>query len=562
MRINATTNVWEISIDGGTNWTSTGVKATGDKGATGAQGDAIFAADGIDYTSDPDNVTFTLADGATTITLPRKNSVIVAFESYEIVDAIVGIGCPDINVVMPDADTYTSVMAKIECSGGTSIDVKTRAAGSTWSAEIIKGAENKVSIKVTPAVDAKEGDVAILTVSVVTKTGALTSASRTIQLTSNPIEPSGDTYAITSVSQLGWVLDQINNTADFLIGKTLELESDLDLTGYHLKPIGAKDDGKYAVFTGTFDGKNHTVRGVNIKRNLNRHVGFFSVVEATGVVQNLNIEGSIVNDNGDGTSSGGLYTGGIVGFNKGRIINCSFKGSVNSYNIWHTGGIVGVNAEGLVAGCRYLASEGGFVRSNGPDIPDYSNGYTGGIVGYNYSGTANAYIIGCYNTGRVKGSSRAGGIVGESFGTAPNLTVIVGCYNQGVVTSEDKGSEVGGIAGAIGSSIIQACYNTGSISRSDGTDADVGAIMGRDVTLDAADLLNTNYWLTGSAPQGYSNIPENQVVDCVSQSEAELNSQETINALNAAIDAWNVVNNNLCDYKYVAGAPYPVLVKK
>ena len=56
VRINAGTNEWEISTDGGTNWTTTGVKATGD------QGDAIFAKDGVDNTHE-DYVVFTLADG-------------------------------------------------------------------------------------------------------------------------------------------------------------------------------------------------------------------------------------------------------------------------------------------------------------------------------------------------------------------------------------------------------------------------------------------------------------------------------------------------------------------
>ncbi len=38
VRINSTTNEWEISIDGGVNYTSTGVKATGEKGADGQNG--------------------------------------------------------------------------------------------------------------------------------------------------------------------------------------------------------------------------------------------------------------------------------------------------------------------------------------------------------------------------------------------------------------------------------------------------------------------------------------------------------------------------------------------
>ena len=67
VRIDPTSNEWEISTDGGDTWTSTGVKATGDKGE---QGDAIFAKDGIDYTTSAEYVKFTLADG-TTIQVPK-----------------------------------------------------------------------------------------------------------------------------------------------------------------------------------------------------------------------------------------------------------------------------------------------------------------------------------------------------------------------------------------------------------------------------------------------------------------------------------------------------------
>ena len=46
VQINATTNEWEISTDGGKNWKSTGIKATGEKGD---RGDAAFAENGVDY---------------------------------------------------------------------------------------------------------------------------------------------------------------------------------------------------------------------------------------------------------------------------------------------------------------------------------------------------------------------------------------------------------------------------------------------------------------------------------------------------------------------------------
>ncbi len=84
VRIN-TSNEWEISSDGGATWKSTGVKATGPQGATGAtgptggQGDAIFAANGVDN-SNTDYVVFTLADGTTKIKVPKYIALGITFD--------------------------------------------------------------------------------------------------------------------------------------------------------------------------------------------------------------------------------------------------------------------------------------------------------------------------------------------------------------------------------------------------------------------------------------------------------------------------------------------------
>jgi hypothetical protein len=82
LRIDNITNYWEVSYDNGANWTSLGIKATGENGTNGTngtngqngtqgpQGDAIFAANGINN-SNPDYVEFTLADGTTKIRVPN-----------------------------------------------------------------------------------------------------------------------------------------------------------------------------------------------------------------------------------------------------------------------------------------------------------------------------------------------------------------------------------------------------------------------------------------------------------------------------------------------------------
>ena len=64
IRVNSTTGLWEVSYDNGTTWTSLGVKAQGDKGDAFFQNVIVGEAE----------VTFTLADGTTTFTLPLMDT--------------------------------------------------------------------------------------------------------------------------------------------------------------------------------------------------------------------------------------------------------------------------------------------------------------------------------------------------------------------------------------------------------------------------------------------------------------------------------------------------------
>lgn len=68
IRINDQTDEWEYSVDEGKTWISTGKKATGESG----KGDSIFS----DVQQTEESVIFTLADGETTIIIP-KTAVLV-----------------------------------------------------------------------------------------------------------------------------------------------------------------------------------------------------------------------------------------------------------------------------------------------------------------------------------------------------------------------------------------------------------------------------------------------------------------------------------------------------
>lgn len=84
LRIDGKTEMWEISVDGGENWSSLGVKAGGEKGdkgdpgdpgdpgvpgEAGEPGDSVFARDGVKV--EKEYVEFVLADGRTVFRLPR-----------------------------------------------------------------------------------------------------------------------------------------------------------------------------------------------------------------------------------------------------------------------------------------------------------------------------------------------------------------------------------------------------------------------------------------------------------------------------------------------------------
>ena len=72
VRINPDSKEWEISVDGGKSWESTGVVAEGGGGLSSTGGSCIIV--GVDHESSSYNVIFTLVDG-TEISVPKTISV-------------------------------------------------------------------------------------------------------------------------------------------------------------------------------------------------------------------------------------------------------------------------------------------------------------------------------------------------------------------------------------------------------------------------------------------------------------------------------------------------------
>lgn len=151
-----------------------------------AQGDAIFAKDGIDYTSDPDNVIFTLVDG-TKITLPRTSALTVGFDSYE--TFMLTLTTNVIDIILPETlkeEDYTALVAEVKSEAGVGMDIQTRAASSPWQVEVTKPTfingkyQNNAKVTVT-ATGANNGDKAILKITLIDNRGKEISASRVLE---------------------------------------------------------------------------------------------------------------------------------------------------------------------------------------------------------------------------------------------------------------------------------------------------------------------------------------------------------------------------------------------
>ena len=85
IRINATTNEWEVSADGGKTWTTTGVKATGEQGQKGQQGAAGATIQKIEFDAQG-RLVITLTDGSVLdpVDLPEKEEHQHEFDEWVI----------------------------------------------------------------------------------------------------------------------------------------------------------------------------------------------------------------------------------------------------------------------------------------------------------------------------------------------------------------------------------------------------------------------------------------------------------------------------------------------
>lgn len=316
-------------------------------------------------------------------------------------------------------------------------------------------------------------------------------------------------------------------------GKTVILDNNLTLDekADEFLPI--------PTFGGTFKGNGHTISGLSLNGEDSR-VGLFDTLQKSAVIERLTVVGQVT-PSGDGETIGGF-----AGKNYGKIIGCSFEGTIRG--TVSVGGLVGINeTTGQMINCQF----------KGTVIGEH---YVGGISGQNTGSLIQCENHGEINTTAVEVSANIsdisllrttesvpagtdiGGICGFSSG------VIQSCENAGNVGYEHMGYNVGGIVGRQ-SGYLDNCKNTGTVNGR----KDVGGIAGQlepQVTLryneDLLDKLgaelDTLQKLTNQAAldaQTTSNSISGGIDSLISNISS---AKDAVNGLSGAITDWSNEN--------------------
>ena len=527
---------WYLSVDDKKTW----YRVSGTNGKNGTDGDAVFAKNGVDYTSSTEYVTFTLADNTPDDTndnpifrIPLYKGIGITFSLPDSPETPLDLS-QTLNIVKNNVLNYeiTGIDAAVSASNLKISAV--RGDGEGWEPVIDRTAK---TITLSSAFTTPTGTIVVM----------LTDNkdfSRSYMLTMKAEFEGDGPYQIYNVVGMQ-LLASLVNAGNTFEGKVFALKKDIYLSGVcgenlnngegiNWIPIGNYDLAEASrpapkndlikapdfppghTFEGSFDGEGHTIYELYINNessngggqiiyksytNNNEMVpqGLFGFIGSKGEVKNLTASGEI---------KATAYAGGIAGASMGKITQCVnaviVSGSLDKgTRAQCIGGIVGANGYGgTITGCSNRGDVtgeehiGGITGSNfTATITGCSNtgnvtGYSsiGGIAGDNYEGT----LTGCNNTGDVSGDDEIGGVVGYSDGS------LTACYNAGIVklTNSDSRSNAGGIIGDTGSSAITiACYNTGNVTSEPVGEGNLGGIVGE------SDLnFSTCYWVISTVP--------------------------------------------------------------
>lgn len=155
----------------------------------------------------------------------------------------------------------------------------------------------------------------------------------------NTWDSGGTIKTAGELAQFGYNIKNKKNYS----GQTISLENDINLSEKSWIPIG---NNLSSPFSGTFDGNNYEITGLKIGTddtpyddNNSIRLGLFAYL-GKGIIKNLGVEVEI------NSGHEGAFLGGLVSYNAGgKIINCYSKGIIRgaSFSNGNIGGLVGFN---------------------------------------------------------------------------------------------------------------------------------------------------------------------------------------------------------------------------
>jgi len=272
--------------------------------------------------------------------------------------------------------------------------------------------------------------------------------------------------------------------------KHFKMIADINLAGFAGTQFNIIGPNTSTPFTGVFDGNDNQIQRFTYLDKTRAKAGIFGRTTENSEIRNVHLV--------DVNLCGYYDVGGLVGYNRGKIEQCSVTGVVSG--TWDVGGLVGENNGGWIEKCsaditiqNYGPQDSvgclvGFNNSD-TDIIDCSSAgivdgndntnLAGGLVGSNYG-----RIKRCFSTAEVKGSWCVGGLIGVH-----NEYDLENCFATGNISAEVRG---GGLVGFNKYTIIN-CYATGDVNCTEAA----GGLIGEDSSGGAINCYSTGY-VTGN----------------------------------------------------------------
>ena len=249
-----------------------------------------------------------------------------------------------------------------------------------------------------------------------------------------------DPYLLATAADLKAFRDMANAEASSKLCATLT--ADIDLGGEAWTPFEPSSGYVSEAYAGTFDGANHTIKGLSVNSTSSNGVGLFGTV-CGATIKNLKVEGNV-------SASNSTFVGGIVGKTQtsATIDSCSFAGTVTSTKKNGSAGTAGIIGR-VNAGTVTITNCANTAAING------TSAIAAGILGN--GGSNKVTIENCYNTGAISGQYYASGICGGSTIKAQTSS-IRNCYNSGTITATNGGSYYAGITANFKGTISNSYY--------------------------------------------------------------------------------------------------------